>query len=312
MLIIVFVMAIKMALCRTKRMSTVLRGAIENAYKTSVDPDKCVQNIFSADYNYALVINILLAVWTFAVGLFLTVGAVFENSQFRKNNDILDENIEMPMQVVCWYPFNVRKHYVLVLSYQFFVILFSDVYNSALNSLSNTVMIQIAMDIKVLQHRFRYFAKGAAEDKARVNLMDCIKNHQKLIEHIKELNHVLKYPLLIEYAVSSIMLASILVQTINGNRPIFNGFYFGILAFQWFILSWNSNEIIVQSEYLSMAIYESDWYNCDKYIKQLLMIVVQRTKRPLILNIGPFGAMNIDASISRLKLAYSYVSLMSS
>ncbi|CAG9772711.1 unnamed protein product [Ceutorhynchus assimilis] len=69
--------------------------------------------------------------------------------------------------------------------------------------------------------------------------------------------------------------------------------------------------LFLKSTEISMALYESNWYKQDKRTNQLVYILLMRTQKPLYVQIGLFGPMTIDAAISRFKLAYSYVSVMS-
>ncbi|XP_050296909.1 odorant receptor Or2-like [Anthonomus grandis grandis] len=310
MIIIVFLLAIKMALCRRKQMTEVLDNAIKKKNTLLNDENGFSQKIYSGYFRYALIINISLTAWSFFVGLFLTVGGSFD--YFKPSKDLtLNYTVKelKPLHVLLWYPFDQEEYYGLVIFYEFFSILFSDLYNSCLQSLLNTMMIQIAADLKILQYNFR--SVGSGKETAYEDFKRCAKRYQEVIVHTTELNKALRYTLLIEYVVSSIMLASILVQILSGKKAIFNTFYFGILAFQWCLLAWNANEIKQQSEKLAMSIYESNWYEHTKPTNQLAFITVLRTRRPLYLTIGPFGEMSINTAISTLKLAYSYVSIMS-
>ncbi|XP_060525201.1 odorant receptor 49b-like [Cylas formicarius] len=82
------------------------------------------------------------------------------------------------------------------------------------------------------------------------------------------------------------------------------------MIIQLLTFAWSCNEIIIQSAELAAALFESDWYNCDSKTKVIVHIMMMRCQKPLCLRNGSFGVMDLEVGVSRLKLAYSYTSLM--
>ncbi|CAG9772682.1 unnamed protein product [Ceutorhynchus assimilis] len=158
---------------------------------------------------------------------------------------------------------------------------------SWLQTMPVTMMTQITAEIKILQHNIWNFTRDYTTDEklskedAYLNLKKLIRDHQNIISQTSKLNKALRVNIFIEYAIFSAMLASILLQVISSTN-------------------------------LGMAVYESNWYEQDKRTNQLLFILLMRTQKPLSVHIGPFGPLTIDAALSRFKLAYSYLSVMSS
>ncbi|XP_060530227.1 odorant receptor 49b-like [Cylas formicarius] len=106
------------------------------------------------------------------------------------------------------------------------------------------------------------------------------------------------------------MLAAVLFQIFAERDIFFNVLYLCLCLSQLLILSWNANEILLQSTELSQTLYESKWVDQNETIKACMQIMVARCLRPLSLTIGPFGSINLDVAISRIKLAYTCVSVI--
>ncbi|XP_060530175.1 odorant receptor Or2-like [Cylas formicarius] len=79
---------------------------------------------------------------------------------------------------------------------------------------------------------------------------------------------------------------------------------------QLLLLAWYSDEIVFQSVELAPALYQSKWYECSKESRVLISIMLMRCQRPLTIDIGSFGPMTVQSAATRLKLAYSYASVM--
>nr|WJJ63326.1 odorant receptor 26 [Pachyrhinus yasumatsui] len=317
MVTIILLLVIKMALCQTKRMRALLKKAIEDVNTNTLVNDKYSNNIFSSYSRHTNILSICITIYSFSVGLHLNLLGCVEYYQLQQKYLNTTETFEKPIQVLYWYPFDINENYGFVVFYEFATILWTDLYNSAIQALFNTILTQLAVQLKILQHHVRNFTKDIIKGQelghqlALNNIKVLVKRHNKIIMYIKDLNETLKYLVMIEYVVSSLMLAAILVQILSGKKVIFNIQYFLILAFQWCILSWNANEISLESQRISYSLYESRWYEQSKETKQIIFIMVLRCRKPLSLEIGPFGPLTNDAAVSRLKLAYSYVSLIS-
>ncbi|XP_060517875.1 odorant receptor 30a-like isoform X2 [Cylas formicarius] len=191
--------------------------------------------------------------------------------------------------------------------------------NLSVNIFIETVLLFLRAQLIILQEQFRSFHKGADEapiaNADQVNHQGLKKlciSHRKLIYFLASFNDSLKFIMLLEYVASSLIIASSILEVLGGHNVPFNaGFVvtnFGGLM----LLSWNCNEIMVQSVKLATALYESKWYEQDKQSNALLQIMMIRSQKPLVITIGSFGPMTLDAGMSRMRLAYSYTTVLGS
>ncbi|CAG9772714.1 unnamed protein product [Ceutorhynchus assimilis] len=117
---------------------------------------------------------------------------------------------------------------------------------------------------------------------------------------------------MMEFILSSLDMASVSVNIIKMplSGVIWLLFFFLLLAFQIFLIGWTCNEIMIQSEGVADALFESKWYLLNKEAKQLTQIMIARARRPLTMTIGRFGPMTTNSALLVIKAAYSYVSIM--
>lgn len=193
-------------------------------------------------------------------------------------------------------------------------------FNIAIQALVQSVMVFIKAEFKILQHKVRSLnlyedikiENKETEDEIFIILKFAVGKHQELIRWVEQFNDSIKYLLLLEYCVTSLMLASTLIQIIQKIKVIFNIFFFILCMIQIFLLAWNANEILLESSVgLQDALYKSLWFDQSAQSKILIFFMMMRCRRPLALSIGPFGPMTVDAAVSRVKLAYTFLSVMS-
>ncbi|XP_060520016.1 odorant receptor Or2-like [Cylas formicarius] len=112
----------------------------------------------------------------------------------------------------------------------------------------------------------------------------------------------MKYLMLLEYTLSSLNVASVSIQVTSVEPSVtslaFPIIYLCLLVFQVFVLGWYSNEIKMQSLALGDAAYKSQWYEQNDKVKKLILMMIMRSQRPLVLAIGPFGAMTTQSALT--------------
>ncbi|XP_050295675.1 uncharacterized protein LOC126735627 [Anthonomus grandis grandis] len=188
--------------------------------------------------------------------------------------------------------------------------------------LMHSLMIFLKTEFKILQYQIEHFENQELEvnqkkpdNKTDYNyevLKNLVIKHQTVIRFAKQFNHSIKNLLLLEYGVTSLMLATTLMQIYSRKMMTYNILFLTLCVLQIFMLCWNANEILVESsEGMSNAIYRCKWYEQNKESRRLIYLMMLRCKVPVALTIGPFGALTVDGAVSRVKLAYSFLSVIS-
>ncbi|XP_060533957.1 odorant receptor 30a-like [Cylas formicarius] len=162
--------------------------------------------------------------------------------------------------------------------------------------------------LKRLQIRFKRMERQEGDSFATVT--DLISQHHKIIRYVSDLNHSIRYVILLEYLLNSLNVAAVSYQVISDKLAFSALFYFIYLFVQTFVLGWSANEVKVQSEALSDALYESLWYEQNGRVRRMILYMIVRSQKPLILTIGPFDTMTTTSAVRIMKASYSYISLM--
>uniref|UniRef100_R9PSR8 Odorant receptor n=1 Tax=Dendroctonus ponderosae TaxID=77166 RepID=R9PSR8_DENPD len=309
---------IRLAVCLKQKVVNLLKIVMEDQFNYAVNDPK-IKVMLQEYKSYVTFLCVFVVCYTYSlVILFNIFNGIIEFQSFRK---LHPNATEYPQYLVSiWLPFNVQTHFTLALICQTVLFLQSCVLNYSSTVLFNTLMIYVVIKLKILQHLFQNFNTypknlenfhmELRDVLAIDNLKHLIRQHQDIISFVKELDKNIKIGVLIEYTITSLMLATISIQVLTGNKVASFSFYGLILIYQLFLLSWNAAEIKTQSEKIAGAIYATDWYVYGPGVKQIIHFIIMRCSKGLSLDIGPFGPNDLGAASARLKLAYSYVSVM--
>ncbi|XP_060535246.1 odorant receptor 67c-like [Cylas formicarius] len=311
-LIYVALLTMKLTLCQSKSMRKLLSIALQDESDIYRQHDSEIRRIYTKHVKYCNKITTAITICSFVLDIYLTEIGIEKSYKFSHNT--ANSSLERPLPSPLWYPFDRNKFHVCALTYQIIETFLTAIYSGSVQGVSNTVTIFFRAQLQILQHQLRHFDRfefAQSDGEIGNHLRILVQKHQDLIKWFDQLNQLFKKILLLEYSVSSMLMAAVLIQIFQGEDVMFNGIYFCFIFGQLTILSWNANEIKIQSSELSQSLYESRWFECRQAEKMVIRIMMMRCQKPLTLTIGSFGAMTADVALSRIKLAYSYVSLVS-
>nr|WJJ63330.1 odorant receptor 30 [Pachyrhinus yasumatsui] len=317
-MIFVALCQIKCILNQSRGIKNLIKLAIEEETKIYSRPEVKVKKIYDGYVAYCKNIVLGLTYFTYFTGSSLILVNMYEAYEYFQTVPPELRNITVkPLSAPMWYPFDTNKHYFFPLVLQWFNVLQTVMYNSSIQALIHSVMIFIKAEFKILEYDLKNVGvsklqkrEGNFEDHNLVILKSLLRKHQQLIRWVKDFDSSIKYLLLLEYSVSSMLLASTLIQLLLRIKVLFNIPFLILCIIQIYVLGWNANEIIIESSTeLCDSLYKCKWYEQSKEAKIIVHLMIIRSQRPLSLSIGPFGDMNLAAAISTTKLAYTFLSV---
>ncbi|XP_060530428.1 odorant receptor 30a-like [Cylas formicarius] len=257
---------------------------------------------------FFLVISISTAGGYVLVLGYVQIFKYYASSQLANHGNV---TIEKPTILNFWYPFNLHEYYIWTVVDETLASVYAMIWSAAVNIFINSIMIFLRAQLITLQHNFIHFHQGSnLRETPFESLKTLSVRHQHIIQYVERFNESLKYVLLLEFTIASVMLATALFQTFAGRDVAFNCAFIIMSSSQIIILAWNSDEILTQSLKLADALYESSWYEQIRETKILIHTMLLRCQKPLTLSIGPLGPLTVDVAASRFKLAYTYASVI--
>ncbi|XP_037300643.1 odorant receptor 4 [Manduca sexta] len=179
-----------------------------------------------------------------------------------------------------------------------------------------TMSSHISMLLRLLQVQIRRLGTTGSSNE---NLENCYQDiaavvqiHQRLIKYINHLEDAFSVVNLINVLLSSVNICCV-VFTIVFLEPwieMSNKFFLGAALTQMGIVCWYADDIYRASVGVSDAVYESGWYNSDARSRRLLLVVLQRSQKPLYFTALKFRSITMSTYSSILTTAYSYFTLL--
>ncbi|KAF7269988.1 odorant receptor 82a-like [Rhynchophorus ferrugineus] len=275
--------------------------SITNTFN-KMNPD--IQNIVLKQLTSCNSVNLPIVIMSISIGIFFNIFRFFQARQLE-NEGRVEEFIYF-----IYNPLNKLSVFVYL---ENVAAIFVSVLNSALQTLLNTIIINLVTHIKVLHYQFATYdineTGNQNEAKLLIKLKELIRSHQKLISYVDRLNKSISNAVLIEYSISSLTIAFTVITISKNENVYFYGSVLLLTTSQLYVFCTNADDVTSESLELGTAIYNSLWYERSQPIKKIVLIVMMRTKLPLALKIGKFGHMNAKSMISICKAAHSYLSL---
>ncbi|XP_060528952.1 odorant receptor 30a-like isoform X2 [Cylas formicarius] len=252
----------------------------------------------------------------FSLSAFLGLATVVANGiqrhQIEKHNRFYNDSLPKPTLFPLYYcNIDTEKHNtMLAISNTMWVIIIIVISTPTQGFYLACITFASSM-LKALQIRL---SKTDEEKNLDETLEILIREHQRIIAFVKNLNETVKYLMMMDYLLNAVNIAGvvlILLEAADGIEVASALFYAGRLVVIVFALGWTSNEIRIQSQALADAIYETPWWEQQNKIQKVLHIMIMRGQCPLAITIGPFDDMTIQSSLTIMKAAYSYGTIMS-
>ncbi|CAG9762952.1 unnamed protein product [Ceutorhynchus assimilis] len=302
-MIFVILIVFKLKIIRSKKMKNIINLVTSEEIIIMKNKNKVITTTYQSHVTYCKRMVFFVAVFLWAAGLtnmlngkqtIYVLPTLINIQGFYELNKWIDANKPRPHIIPFWFPFDTEKHFVLAMAYQIWHIYQTLAINTAILALINSVIVFLRANLKILQYHIRNFY-----------------SEKNLKQWVHDLDDSFKSILLLEYCVTSIQLATTLIQIIQLVHLPFNVTFFIHCLLQLFVIAWNANEIMLESSFgLLQALYDTNWYSQGKEISHLIYLMMIRCKRPLVMRIGPLGAMDLDVAVSRVKLAYTCLSVL--
>ncbi|XP_044762587.1 uncharacterized protein LOC123319744 isoform X2 [Coccinella septempunctata] len=222
-----------------------------------------------------------------------------------------------PIMIKVWIPLDAEEHYVVAnLFYALMVTVVGGV-NVTVDFMIIYPMVHLIFRIRMLKFVLRNpnkFLTGRPNYGFYDLMVECILDHQNIIEKHKNLNNMMTYFFFCDFLLRALQIAGFIFIIIRNIVSLNNLLYFGCVAFllfQLFILYWYGQILIDESQSISNAIYMSNWYCENVKSQRLILMIMLRSQRPLGLKIGPIGVVHLGICLKILKTIYTIITMYS-
>nr|QXE93243.1 odorant receptor 17 [Eucryptorrhynchus brandti] len=239
-----------------------------------------------------------------------------------------NQTVELKMfPVASWFPFDDQKYFLAAYVINFV----SSMIGASFVAYTDVIMYPLitypVSQLKILQHILKNVEDYQRKIKlqipqendnriAFVTFRCCVNKHREIIEYMDYFNESMGIFMIFDFLQSSLQFSSVVIQLLVVQASWWDWIF--VTTFVCFLINrllmyyYYANEVLLVSDNLSFAIWESGWYDQPKQVKFMMQIFMLRLTRPLKFDIGPFGFMSLNTFIAILKASYSYIMLMHS
>ncbi|XP_014207963.1 odorant receptor 4-like [Copidosoma floridanum] len=228
-----------------------------------------------------------------------------------------------------WLPYSLDsvRNYRIAYLHQAWAVTIAASVNASTEVLVSGFMIQICAQFRILEERFARLTQtvkamrdggideGLVFAEEKKLLVKLIQHHLKIFEMAELLNDIYVFVILFQFAASIVVLC---VCTYNlALCPSVNSDFVTIFLFQScmllqiFLYTWYGNEITLRSTDLGNNILLTDWRHLSQTGIKNLMIIYQRTTKPIIMSSGYVITLSNVAFTSIVKTSYSVYNVLS-
>ncbi|XP_063533336.1 odorant receptor 94a-like [Cydia strobilella] len=145
-----------------------------------------------------------------------------------------------------------------------------------------------------------------------------VEQHKNILMHTMELRKTISLPMLGQMAASAMQICFSGYQvattlTVSLTKFSMSLLFLGYNSFELFVLCRWCNEIKIQSENISYAMYCSGW-ECGVAtmagVRARLMLVVTRASKPLVLTAGGITDLSLESYFNLVKTSYSALTVL--
>ncbi|XP_072935448.1 odorant receptor 4-like [Epargyreus clarus] len=184
-----------------------------------------------------------------------------------------------------------------------------------------TMASHISMLLQILQVKIRRLGTlqtGIGGKLASGEMQDCyseivsvVKIHQRLIRYGNDLEDAFSVVNLINVLLSSVNICCVVFNILlDPWMAMSNKFFLGAALTQVGILCWYADEIYTSSSGVGDAVHESGWYNTNIRCRRTLLLLMQRSQKPLYFTALKFRSITMSTYSSILTTSYSYFTLL--
>ncbi|KAF5308136.1 hypothetical protein FQR65_LT06315 [Abscondita terminalis] len=141
-----------------------------------------------------------------------------------------------------------------------------------------------------------------------------VSYHVTIYNISKDIDEAFRYCYLLCFVIITIILCFTVYDIVFASTATISYLlqivYTFILIFTILTICYHGNQVTVKSLEVADTCYELNFIGSDIRLQKILIILMQRSQRPIIMRIGKFAPLSFATAVGILKAAYSYLMLL--
>ncbi|KAI7815069.1 Odorant receptor Or10a [Rhyzopertha dominica] len=221
----------------------------------------------------------------------------------------LFDNVTLPVR----FSYDIGKYATAMSIFQSVVILQTGISNSSLDVFAVGLISVASTQLDILNDIIRT-SYAVRKEEHKELFKGCVQLHTAICEYVLRLDDVLSLTFLSQFLASVFAICNAGFELVHADLlslefPMI-ALFFMCIVMQLAMYCWFGNEVILKSDEITRACYESNWEDFDASTKRTLLIIMERAKRPIILTAAKFSVLSLTSFASVMRSSYSYFALM--
>ncbi|XP_045486441.1 odorant receptor 4-like [Pieris rapae] len=214
-----------------------------------------------------------------------------------------------------WYPFDKTQpvpHFFVYL----FEILMGQVcvwITLSMDLLFSGLASHIVLLLRFLQSQLKSLTVlNKTEKEYHQEIVNCIKLHQRLIRYCFDIGEAFSFINLVNIILSSINICCVVftILVLDPFLAVSNKLFLVSALLQVGMVCWYGQDIIHANSNISIAAYNSGWYEMTPRCRRALLFMIQRTQKPIGFTAMNFTYISLLTYTAIMTRAYSYFALL--
>ncbi|XP_055842464.1 odorant receptor 63a-like [Episyrphus balteatus] len=146
-------------------------------------------------------------------------------------------------------------------------------------------------------------------------LRQCIHQYERTYQYCAELNDLYLQITLAQFLLSLVILGLVMFQGTVGFETDYvlflrMAFYISAAGYEVIIYCLNGQSINSESEGITNAWYECEWYNESKEFKKLIQMIMMRSNKTIVMRASWFSTMSLPTLLNIIRTSGSYFLLL--
>ncbi|KAJ3656609.1 hypothetical protein Zmor_015673 [Zophobas morio] len=231
-----------------------------------------------------------------------------------------ESDYKLPIDI--WLPYDVTKNSVVYFMTFFYVLAGAGngaISNGALDPLVAGMTYFATCQIKILKDNLQHLgeqpeAKTSNKKLIYEQIMHCVSHHNIIIEFVEKIEKVYSSVAFTQFS-ASVLVICICCFKLSQISPFSMNFVWMVtflctMLSEIFLYSFFGTTLYEENQTLIQAVYTGKWYEYDLKSQRALIILMERSRRPMIVTAGKILDLSLETFTTILRRAYSLFAVL--
>ncbi|CAH1135205.1 unnamed protein product [Ceutorhynchus assimilis] len=210
------------------------------------------------------------------------------------------------------FPFNPDKYYPLIYGVEILALAISAWSNAALDCLFTKHTVIATTFFTILCEKIKGLLDNI-EDEVEVKIKNCAIYYEEVINYVSMIEKTFSYGIFVQFLCSAIVFCLTgfqLTLVVSHTQFALMAIYFSCMMCQLVLYCWYGHQLIEESDSVTNACYAVKWEEMGVKEQKMLMIIMERAKRPIGIKAAGMFGLNLSTLMKILRSSYSYFAVL--